>query len=102
MTIAEADLKVGDRVVYPNQGVCRVVGHTEMNIGGQRQTFIKLSREDDQATVMVPTGRIEKVGLRRVADAQEIEKIFRYLAAPVEGPELPPRSASSTTTPATC
>ncbi len=88
MGIAESDLKVGDRVVYPNQGVCRVAGTTEMEIGGQRETFIKLTREDDQATVMVPKGRLEKVGLRRIADPSELKKIFVYLSAPVEGPEL--------------
>jgi RNA polymerase-interacting CarD/CdnL/TRCF family regulator len=88
MPIAESDLKVGDRVVYANQGVCRVVGPTEIEIAGQRQEFIKLTREDDQATVMVPKGRLDKVGLRRVADATELKKVFSYLAAPVEGPEL--------------
>ena len=88
MPIAESELKVGDRVVYANQGVCRVVGTTEMEIAGQRQEFIKLSREDDQATVMVPKGRLDKVGMRRIADAGELKKVFSYLAAPVEGPEL--------------
>jgi len=88
MGIAEADLKVGDRVVYPNQGVCQVIGTTEMEIGGHREVFIKLSREDDGASVMVPKGRIAKVGLRRVANEGEIQQVFSYLAAPVEGPEL--------------
>ena len=88
MPIAESDLKVGDRVVYANQGVCRVVGTTEMEIAGTRQEFIKLTREDDEATVMVPKGRLDKVGLRRVADASDLKKVFAYLASPVEGPEL--------------
>ncbi|HEY3451854.1 MAG TPA: CarD family transcriptional regulator [Myxococcales bacterium] len=88
MPIAESDLKVGDRVVYANQGVCRVVGTTTMEIAGTKQDFIKLSREDDQAIVMVPKGRLDKVGLRRVADASELKKVFAYLASPVEGPEL--------------
>ncbi len=88
MAIAETEIKVGDRVVYPNQGVCQVIGLTEMEIGGQRETFFKLSREDDQATVMVPKGRLEKVGVRRIADLSELKKVFAYLASPVEGPEL--------------
>ncbi len=88
MAIAEGDLKVGDRVVYPNQGVCRVVGTTDMEIGGHKESFVKLSREDDNATVMVPKGRLEKVGLRRIADPTELKSVFAYLAAPVEGPEL--------------
>lgn len=86
--IGEADLKVGDRVVYPNQGVCRVVGTAELEIAGQRETFVKLAREEDAATVMVPRGRLGKVGLRRIADDSDLEKVFAYLGAPVEGPEL--------------
>ena len=35
-TIAAAsELKAGDRVVYPNQGVCAVVGVEEKDISGQ-------------------------------------------------------------------
>jgi RNA polymerase-interacting CarD/CdnL/TRCF family regulator len=86
--IGEADLKVGDRVVYPNQGVCRVVGTTELEIAGQRETFVKLAREEDAATVMVPRGRLGKVGLRRIADDSDLKKVFAYLGAPFEGPEL--------------
>lgn len=89
MPIAESDLKVGDRVVYANQGVCRVVGTTVMEIAGTKQEFVKLTREDDEGTVIsVPKGRLDKAGLRRVADAGELKKVFAYLAAPVEGPEL--------------
>ena len=86
--IGDTDLKEGDRVVYPNQGVCRVVGTTEMAIGGVKELFIKLSREEDHATVMVPKGRLDKVGVRRLADPAEIKTVFDYLASPVEGPEL--------------
>ncbi|MFN7132785.1 MAG: CarD family transcriptional regulator [Myxococcales bacterium] len=86
--ISEGELKPGERVVYPNQGVCRVVGTTEMSIGGQTQVFIKLAREEDQATVMVPRGRVDKVGIRRVAGVEDIKKVFKYLGAPLEGPEL--------------
>ncbi len=89
MPIAESDLKVGDRVVYANQGVCRVVGTATMEIAGTKQEFIKLAREDAEATVIsVPKGRLDKAGIRRVADASELKKVFTYLAAPVEGPEL--------------
>lgn len=86
MPISESDLQVGDRVVYANQGVCRVTGSTEMEIAGQRQVFIKLSREDDSATVMVPKGKLDNV--RRLADPNELKKVFAYFASPVEGPEL--------------
>ncbi len=88
MAIAEADLNLGDRVVYPNQGVCRVVGTVEMEISGHREVFTKLSREEDDAAVLVPQGRANKIGLRKVASASEIKEVFSYLSAPIEGLEL--------------
>jgi RNA polymerase-interacting CarD/CdnL/TRCF family regulator len=88
MAIAEADLNLGDRVVYPNQGVCRVVGTIEMEISGHREVFTKLSREEDDAAVLVPQGRANKIGLRKVANASEIEEVFSYLSTPIEGLEL--------------
>ncbi len=65
-----------------------MVGTADMEIGGHKESFVKLSREDDDATVMVPKGRLAKVGLRRIADVSELSKVFAYLVAPVEGPEL--------------
>lgn len=88
MAIEEANLTAGQRVVYPNQGVCRVVGTTELEIGGQRETFITLAREDDRASLMIPRGRVEKVGLRPVASSEELADVFAYLADMASGPEL--------------
>lgn len=78
----------GSRVVYPNQGVCRVVGEIEMTIGGQSATFLKLSREDDDGTVMIPLDKLAGVGVRRLASEAEIAKLFEQLSAPDLGPDL--------------
>ncbi len=78
----------GTRVVYPNQGVCRVVGEIEMTIAGQSATFLKLARENDDGTVMIPLARLEDVGVRRLASADEIERLFARLSAPDLGPDL--------------
>lgn len=78
----------GTRVVYPNQGVCRVVGEIEMTIAGQSATFLKLARENDAGTVMIPIARLEDVGVRRLASADEIERLFARLTAPDLGPDL--------------
>ncbi len=88
MSIAEAALKPGDRVVYSNQGVCRVVDTVALEIAGHSETMLRLAREDDGAIVMIPRGRAEKAGLRRLADEEELAGVFALLSAPVEGPEL--------------
>jgi RNA polymerase-interacting CarD/CdnL/TRCF family regulator len=91
-TIADADeLKVGDRVVYPNQGVYRVIGNVEMEIGGQKLPFVRMQREQDDPTVSivsVPRAKVPSIGLRRVATGEQMEGVFHYLAAQFDDPEL--------------
>jgi CarD family transcriptional regulator len=88
-TIASAtELKPGDRVVYPNQGVCRVVGLEQKDIAGQRLELVRMTREEDGASVMVPMNKVSSIGLRRVASGDQIEGVFHYLGATSGDPEL--------------
>jgi len=82
------ELEPGDRVVYPNQGVCRVLGLEQKDIAGQRLEFVKLTREEDGASVLVPLQKVATIGLRRVASADQIEGVFHYLGASYDDPEL--------------
>jgi len=72
-------LAVGDRVVYPNQGVCRVEAIDIMEVAGQRLTFVTLRREEDGAKVMVPQVKVRSIGLRKVASVEEIMTLFEFL-----------------------
>ena len=83
-----AELRAGDRVVYPNQGVCAVVGVEEKDIAGQTLRLVRMRREEDGAAVLVPTNKVPSVGLRRVATGEQMEGVFHYLAAPLDDPEL--------------
>jgi CarD family transcriptional regulator len=83
-----SSLKPGDRVVYPNQGVCRVTGAEVQEIAGQRLELVRMVREEDGAAVMVPRAKVASVGLRRVASKGYVEGVFHYLAARYDDPEL--------------
>jgi RNA polymerase-interacting CarD/CdnL/TRCF family regulator len=83
-----ADLEPGDRVVYPNQGVCRITGIELKEIAGQRLELVRMEREEDGAAVMVPKGKVPSIGLRKVASGDQIEGVFHYLAAQYDDPEL--------------
>jgi CarD family transcriptional regulator len=85
---SSADLKPGDRVVYPKQGVYRITGLEQKDIAGQRLEFVKMTREEDGASVLVPLGKVPTIGLRRVATADDIEGVFHYLGASYDDPEL--------------
>ncbi len=86
--IGDGTLHVGDRVVYPNQGICRITGVSTKQIAGQSWEVVTLSREEDGATVMVPRAKVMGIGLRKVADVAAIDKVFDELASPTNDPQL--------------
>jgi CarD family transcriptional regulator len=83
-----SELSAGDRVVYPNQGVCRITGVEVKEIAGQRLELVRMEREEDGAAVLVPKGKVATIGLRKVASGDQIEGVFHYLAAQYDDPEL--------------
>ena len=72
-------LAVGDRVVYPNQGVCRVTSVASKEVAGQTLTFVTMKREEDGAVVMVPEAKVRAIGLRKVAGRPEVDRVFAFL-----------------------
>ena len=86
--IGDGSLHVGDRVVYPNQGICRITAVDQKEIAGQRLEFVSLAREEDGATVMVPSAKVMGIGLRKVANVDAIDEVFDYLSQPSDNPQL--------------
>jgi CarD family transcriptional regulator len=86
--IRESELQVGQRVVYPNQGVCRISGIETKEIGGVRAEFLTMKREEDGATVMVPRSKLASIGLRHVAQPNEVQAILAFFEAESGDPEL--------------
>jgi RNA polymerase-interacting CarD/CdnL/TRCF family regulator len=83
-----SELEPGDRVVYPNQGVCSVTGVEKKEIAGQKLELVRMEREEDGAAVLVPKAKVPTIGLRKVASSRQIEGVFHYLAAQYDDPEL--------------
>jgi RNA polymerase-interacting CarD/CdnL/TRCF family regulator len=81
-------LAVGDRVVYPNQGVCRVFAVDAMEVAGQKLTMVSMRREEDGAVVRVPEAKVRTIGLRRVASGEEVEKLFAFLKSDSDKADL--------------
>ena len=73
------EFKVGDKAVYPAQGVAEVVNIEERDIAGSRQRFYVLRILDTDRKIMVPVSNAESVGLRQVISEDEIQEIFEIL-----------------------
>lgn len=71
--------KVGDKAVYPAQGVAEVVSIEEKDIAGSRQKFYVLRILDTDRKIMVPVSNARSVGLRPPISEAEIREIFEIL-----------------------
>src|SRR5881628_2418906 len=76
---SEIQFKVGDKAVYPAQGVAEVIKIEEKDIAGTRQRFYVLRILDTDRKIMVPVSNANAVGLRQVISEQEIREIFDIL-----------------------
>ena len=70
---------VGDKAVYPAQGVAEVVGIDTKEIMGTSQTFYVLRVMDSDKRIMIPVTNVKNVGLRNVMDDQELEEVYDIL-----------------------
>jgi len=86
--LAPLQLAVGDRVVYPKQGVCRVTAIDVKEVAGQRLTLVILRREEDGAVVMVPEAKVVSIGVRKVASPQEVDQLFAFLRSDSDKADL--------------
>jgi CarD family transcriptional regulator len=75
----EIMFKVGDKAVYPAQGVAEVIRIEEKDIAGSRQRFYVLKILDTDRRIMVPVTNASAVGLRQVISEEEIREIFDIL-----------------------
>jgi CarD family transcriptional regulator len=75
----ELTFKVGDKAVYPAQGVAEVIRIEEKDIAGSRQCFYVLRILDTDRKIMVPVTNAVAVGLRQVISEVEICEIFDIL-----------------------
>jgi CarD family transcriptional regulator len=75
----DVKFKVGDKAVYPAQGVAEVIRIEEKDIAGIRQQFYVLRILDTDRKIMVPVANAGAVGLREVISELEIREIFDIL-----------------------
>jgi CarD family transcriptional regulator len=73
------EFHVGDKVVYPNQGVGIVEQISSRNLTGRAETYYLLRLSSKGLRVMVPMTNVSAVGLRKVAKGREVGSVLQYL-----------------------
>ena len=71
--------QIGDKVVYPNQGVGTIENISTRTFGTAFEKFYLL-RFACSMTVLVPLSNAANIGLRRITKDREISRILSYLA----------------------
>jgi CarD family transcriptional regulator len=77
--MAVMNFTIGEKVVYPNQGVGVIEKINTCQISGQVQSFYQLKIVANSLMVMVPVNNVGDVGLRRLIKKDEVNRVFDYL-----------------------
>jgi CarD family transcriptional regulator len=73
------EFAIGDKAVYPSQGVAEVVGIEKKEVYGKIQSFYVLQGLETGLRILVPTDKADQVGLRRIAGRAEIAEVMEIL-----------------------
>jgi CarD family transcriptional regulator len=81
---------VGQKVVYPYQGPCRIGAVVKKDFGGGPTNCYPLTVMNDSSDVLfVPVDKIETLGIRQLLRKSEIPKLLSRLGQKVETAVLP-------------
>src|SRR5690242_4305046 len=72
--------QIGDKVVYPNQGVGTIENISTRSFGSAFERFYLLRFGYNSVTVMVPFSNVANIGLRRVTKDREISRVLSFLS----------------------
>ncbi len=76
---ADTSFHIGDKVVYPNQGVGIIEQIGSRTLGSTVEKFYLLRIDGSSLRVMVPFHSVGAVGLRRVIRNGDVQKVLTYL-----------------------
>jgi CarD family transcriptional regulator len=75
----QTTFKVGDKAVYPGQGVGEVMGIEHKEVAGQRQSFYVLKILDNGMKIMIPINKVNQVGLREIIGESDVRQVYSIL-----------------------
>ena len=71
--------KVGDRVVYPHHGAAIIERKETREVDGEKKEYLILRVSHGDLTVMVPSDKVEDVGMRAPISVDDIDDLFQLL-----------------------
>lgn len=75
----EKRFKIGDKAVYPAQGVTEILGIESKEISGNEEIFYVLKVLDTDKKIMIPLNKVEQVGLREIISQEKVGEVYNIL-----------------------
>ena len=72
--------QIGEKVVYPNQGVGTIENVSTRSFGSQFERFYLFRLMYGSLTVMVPFSHVGDIGLRKITKNGEVSRVLWFLA----------------------
>ncbi len=72
--------QIGEKVVYPNQGIGTIENISTRSFGSQTERFYLLRLLYSSMTVMVPFSHVGDIGLRKITKNGELARVIAFLA----------------------
>lgn len=83
-------LDIGNKVVYPHQGPCRIGAVVDKVIGGTVASFYQFAVLDDSGKALfVPVDKVDALGVRHLIAKSEVPKLLSRLSQGVEPSKAP-------------
>jgi RNA polymerase-interacting CarD/CdnL/TRCF family regulator len=77
------NLTVGNKVNYPHQGPCLIDEVVDRVVDGRPMSFYHLAILDDSGgKLLVPTDKVQALGIRRLLERSEIPKLLGHRKKP--------------------
>jgi CarD family transcriptional regulator len=77
-------LRIGQKVAYPSQGVCRVEQIEQRTVGSSSMEFYSLRVLNDNSTIFVPLENADSIGIRPVIGPIQCKKLITKLSEDFE------------------
>lgn len=74
------DFKVGQKVSYPNHGVCAVENVEEKRVSGSQVEFYTLRVLANNSAIYVPKVNAQTIGIRPVINSLQCSQLIKFLA----------------------
>ena len=74
------NLDIGQKVSYPNHGICAVENIDAKEVSGKWAEFYALRLLSNNSVIFVPKDNTEMVGIRPIIDSNQCKRVLKFLA----------------------